>query len=281
MDIVDAHHHLWDRWRFVYSWLRQVPAIDRDFLLEDYESTIKGTAVTRSVHVQADVDEPFALQETNWILSLADAGGPLEAVVGWAPIDGGDALVEFLDKLGEHPRLKGFRRLFQGESDIRFATRPQVVAGVRALGERGYSFDVCIDHHQLPAVIEMARQTPGTHLVLDHIGKPAIADGELDPWREHLRELASLEHVCCKLSGMVTEANWTAWSIEDLRPYAETVLEAFGSERVMFGSDWPVATLAVDYRRWLDTVDELLCGVSDTERAALLGGTASRFYRLD
>lgn len=280
MDIVDAHHHLWDRGRFRYGWLRGVPAIDRDYLLQDYESATGRTGVAKSVHVQADVDEAYALQETNWILSMADGDGPIEAVVGWAPVESPEALTEFLDRQGHNPRLKGFRRLIQGETDAGFAARPEFVAGVRTLGARGFSFDVCVYHHQLPAVIELARRTPDTMLVLDHIGKPAIAKGLLDPWRAQVRELAGMDHVYCKLSGMATEADWQAWTIDDLRPYALTVLEAFGSGRVMFGSDWPVATLAVGYRDWLNVVERLIDGASAAERLALLRGTATRFYRL-
>lgn len=279
MELVDAHHHLWDRGRFRYRWLSQVPDLDRDCLLRDYEAAIAGTGVVSSVHVQADVDETFGLQETKWILSLADAGGPIRAVVGWVPVERPD-LAGFLDQLGEHPRLKGFRRLIQGEPDSGFAARPGFVAGVRTLGQRGYSFDVCVHHHQLPAVLELARRVEGTLLVLDHIGKPAIRDGVLEPWRSHIRQLAAMDHVYCKLSGMATEADWRAWSVADLRPYAETVLEAFGCDRVMFGSDWPVSTLAVGYARWLDTARELAAGATDAERRALFCGTASRFYRL-
>ncbi|HJP32730.1 MAG: amidohydrolase family protein [Candidatus Latescibacteria bacterium] len=279
-DIVDAHHHLWDRGRFRYSWLPQAPAIDHDYLLKDYESVTAGSGVVQSVHVQADVDEPWALQETNWLLSMADAPGPVTAVVGWAPVERASELETFLEKQGDNPRLKGFRRLIQGESDDGFAARDEFVSGVRQLGEAGFSFDLCIYHHQLPAVIELARQVPDTPLVLDHIGKPDIKAGLLDPWREQIRELATMDHVCCKLSGMATEADFGSWTLADLRPFAETVIEAFGYSRLMFGSDWPVATQAVDYQRWLDTVAELTSGASVGERDALMRGTATRFYRL-
>jgi L-fuconolactonase len=278
VDIVDAHHHLWDRGRFRYAWLADVPAIDRDVLLPEFESIIDGTGVVQSVHVQADVDEGYALQETNWLLSMADGAGPLEAVVGWAPVEREAELADFLEKQGDNPRLKGFRRLIQTE-DAGFAARDEVVAGVRHLGEAGFSFDLCLFHPQLPAAIELARQVE-TPLVLDHVGKPDIKAGLLDPWREQIRELASMEHVFCKLSGMVTEADHRAWTIDDLRPYADTVIEAFGFSRLMFGSDWPVSTLAVDYPGWLRTVEELTAGISAGERDALMRGTATRFYRL-
>lgn len=279
MEIVDAHHHLWDRGRFRYGWLPEVPALDRDFLLRDYESVIAGTGVVQSIHVQADADDEWALQETNWALSMADGTGPIAGVVGWAPVERPDELDAFLQRQGDNPALKGFRRLIQSE-DAEFAARREVVDGVRRLGASGYSFDLCLRHHQLPAAIELARQVPDTPLVLDHLGKPDIRAGQLDPWRQHVAELASMDHVCCKLSGMVTEADHESWQAQDLRPYADTVIEAFGFSRLMFGSDWPVATLAVDYAGWLDTVELLTQGASNGEIDALMRGTATRFYRL-
>jgi L-fuconolactonase len=279
-DIIDAHHHLWDRGRFRYSWLHQTPNIDRDYLLRDYESVIAGTGVVQSVHVQADVDEPWALQETNWLLSIADGVGPVTAVVGWAPVERAAELESFLEEQGEHPRLKGYRRLIQSEDDPDFAARDEFVQGVRRLGEGGLSFDLCVYHHQLPAVVKLARQTPDTMLVLDHIGKPDIRAGQLDPWRDHMRELAAMGNVYCKLSGMTTEADQNSWTIDDLRPYAEAVIDAFGFSRLMFGSDWPVSTQAVSYQQWVATVMELVSGASSGELDALLRGTATRFYRL-
>lgn len=279
-DIIDAHHHLWDRGRFRYSWLQQVPAIDRDYLLRDYQSVIAGTGVVQSVTVQADVDEPWALQETNWLLSMADGVGPVAAVVGWAPVERADELEAFLEDQGDHPRLKGFRRLIQGEDDPGFAAREEFVQGVRRLGKAGFSFDLCVTHQQLPPVVELARQASDTMLVLDHIGKPDIRAGGLDPWRQHVRELAEMDNVYCKLSGMTTAADSASWTIDMLRPYADAVIDAFGFSRLMFGSDWPVSTQAVDYQRWVTTVLDLVSGASSGELDALLRGTATRFYRL-
>lgn len=279
MEIIDAHHHLWDRGRFGYSWLAQVPGLDRDYLLSDYEDAIAGSGVTGSVHVQADVDEKFSIQETRWILSLADAGGTVAGVVAWAPVERPD-LEEYLDKLGTHPRLKGVRRLIQGESDPEFCARPEFIAGVRKLGERDLSFDICVYHHQLPAVLKLVRSAPETSFVLDHIGKPAIADGLGEPWKTHIHDLASFDNVTCKLSGLVTEADWGSWTAADLQPYRERVIEVFGFERLMFGSDWPVATLATEYGRWLDVVEESVKHASSGERRALFHDTAKRFYRL-
>jgi len=279
VEIIDAHHHLWDRGRFKYGWLKEYPAIDRDFLLRDYQEAIRDCGVVKSVHVQAGVDEQFGLQETRWILSMADMGGPVAGVVGWAPVERDD-LEDFLEKLGSHPRLKGIRRLIQGEPDPGFCARPEFVAGVRKLGARSLSFDLCIYHPQLPAAIELARQVPEVQFVLDHIGKPNIREGVLEPWKTHIRELAALENVVCKVSGVATEADWQQWTPQDLRPYLEHVIEVFGFDRLMFGSDWPVCTLAAGYRRWLEVVQEAVRQASAAEQRQLFWETAARFYRL-
>lgn len=279
MEIIDAHHHLWDRGRFNYQWLKQQPALDRDFILRDYEEVIRGTGVTRSVHVQAEVDPLFGIQESRWILSMADAAGPVAGVVGWAPIEQ-DGLGDFLQKLGTHPKLKGIRRLIQSEADPQFCARPQFVAGVRKLAPLKLSFDLCVYHPQLAAAIQLVRQVPEVNFVLDHIGKPAIKDKVQEPWKTQLRELAALPNVWCKVSGMVTEADWNTWQAEDLRPYLDQVIDCFGFGRLMFGSDWPVCTLAASYQRWLEVVQEAVRGASGAEQRQLFWDTAAAFYRL-
>lgn len=279
MEIIDAHHHLWDRGRFNYRWLKEMPALDRDFLLRDYEEAIKGTGVSRSVHIQAEVEPLFGIQETRWVLSMAEAAGPVAGVVAWAPVEQ-DSLDEYLEKLGTHPRLKGIRRLIQSEADLQFCARPQFVAGVRKLAPLGLSFDLCIYHPQLPAAIQLVRQAPEVNFVLDHLGKPAIKSKVQEPWKTQLRELASLSNVWCKVSGMVTEADWTNWRAEDLRPYLDQVIDCFGFDRLMFGSDWPVSTLAARYQQWLEVVQEAVKGASAAEQRQLFWDTARAFYRL-
>lgn len=279
MDIIDAHHHLWDCGRFGYRWLKQAPALNRDFILRDYLEVIKGTGVSRSVHVQAEVDPQYAIQETRWILSMAEAEGPIAGVVGWAPIET-PGLEAFLKALGSHPKLKGIRRLIQSEPDARFCARPEFVAGVRQLAPLGLSFDLCIYHPQLAAAIELVRQVPEVNFVLDHIGKPGIKDRLMDPWKAELRELSKLPNVWCKVSGMATEADVERWQGADLRPYLDHVVDCFGFSRLMWGSDWPVCTLATDYRRWLDWVREAVRDTSEADQRQLFGGTAAAFYRL-
>ncbi len=278
MDIIDAHHHLWDRSRFRYGWLASVPEIDADFLLLDYVESTRGTGVVKSVFVQADVDAEFALQETRWALSLAESDAAVDGVVAWAPVESDD-LLGYLEKLGSHKKLKGIRRLIQGEGDD-FCARPQFVEGMRTLAKAGYSFDLCVYHSQLSAAIDLVRSVPEMAFVLDHLGKPPIRTGDMAPWAAHIRELAALPNVQCKLSGMVTEADPKNWTPEQLRPYIHVALEAFGPERIQFGSDWPVSLLGISYGAWIDIVREAVTDLSSSEQEAFFYGNAARFYRL-
>jgi L-fuconolactonase len=173
------------------------------------------------------------------------------------------------------------RRLLQGERDPAFCLQPGFIRGVELLPDFGFSFDICVKHHQLPAVVELVRRCPGTRFVLDHVGKPDIAAGLLDPWRESIAALAALPNVDCKVSGMVTEADPAAWSAADLAPYVAHVLAAFGEDRVLFASDWPVVTLAATYRRWVETLDGLTAGLAEMARRKLWAENARRVYRLD
>ncbi len=278
MDIIDAHHHLWDRSRFRYGWLASVPEIDADFLLLDYVESTRGTGVVKSVFVQADVDAEFALQETRWALSLAESDAAVDGVVAWAPVESDD-LLGYLEKLGSHKKLKGIRRLIQGEGDD-FCARPQFIEGMRTLAKAGYSFDLCVYHSQLSAAIDLVRSVPEMAFVLDHLGKPPIRTGDMAPWAAHIRELAALPNVQCKLSGMVTEADPKNWTPEQLRPYIHVALEAFGPERIQFGSDWPVSLLGISYGAWIDIVREAVTDLSSSEQEAFFYGNAARFYRL-
>jgi L-fuconolactonase len=176
--------------------------------------------------------------------------------------------------------VRGVRHLIQGEADPGFCRRPEFIAGVRAAGERGLSFDICVKHHQLASVVDLVCECPGTQFVLDHAGKPDIRGQKLEPWRELITKLAWLPHVACKLSGLVTEADPAAWTIEDLRPYVDHLLARFGAHRLIFGSDWPVVKLASSYQHWLDTALTLLAPLDSEDRDAILSANAQRIYRL-
>jgi L-fuconolactonase len=233
------------------------------------------------VYVQVEVDPAYALLEAKWVVQRAREDPRLQAIVAWAPLEHGDRVRTFLGALASiDPRVKGVRRLIQGESDQEFAVRPGFVRGVRLLPEFGLTCDMGIVHTQLAATIELVRRCPETSFMLNHLGKPNVKAHQLDPWRAGLSALAALPNVMCKISGVVTEADLMDWTLEDIAPYVLHALNAFGGDRVVFGSDWPVVTLAASYTRWVATLDALTAHLSDSARRKLWAGNARRFYRL-
>lgn len=278
--IVDTHVHLWDIQRLRYPWLAGVPPLNKNHLTADYRRACGPVQVAKMVFVQCDCVPEQALAEAEWVSDLARTEPRLKGIVARASLELGDAVQPHLERLARLPLVKGVRRLIQGEADPEFSVRPDFVRGVQLLHAHGFSFDLCIKHPQLANTIKLVRQCPDVRFVLDHIGKPDIKAGQLDPWRAELRELARLENVWCKLSGMVTEADHAKWTPADLRPFIDHVMTCFGAGRVMFGSDWPVSTLATDYPRWVATVDEALRGCSAEELQQIYVRNAGAFYRV-
>ncbi len=279
MSRIDAHHHVWDLSARPHAWLEQraMEPVRRTFTLDDLAGPAAAVGVSRTVLVQVVADPA----ETREFLALA-AGSPLVAgVVGWIDLtapDAADALAELTALPGG---LVGVRHGVQSEPDPAWLNRPDVRRGLAAVAAAGLAYDLLTLPHQLPAAIDTVTALPELTFVLDHLSKPPIAAGELEPWRGRIRQLAERPNVSCKLSGLVTEADWTGWRVDDLRPYAEVVLEAFGPERVMFGSDWPVCLLAAEYGQVSRAADELCAGLSEAERAEVFAGTARRAYRLE
>jgi L-fuconolactonase len=283
--LVDAHHHVWDLDIRPQSWLDEPghEPIRRSFGTDDLRTAatrpIAGRRLERTVLVQcvASVDE------TREFLALADADPLVGAVVGWAELTS-PAIGDVLDALRAGPGgtyLRAVRHLVQGESDANWLQRPSVERGLRAVAERGLGYDLLIRDHQFPEAIRVAERLPGLPLVLDHAGKPPVAQGDLGDWERGVRRLAAHPQVRCKVSGLVTEADHEKWTVDDIRPVWEVLLAAFGPDRLMFGSDWPVCVLAGGWNRWAATVAELLAGCSAAETEAVLAGTATTFYGLD
>jgi L-fuconolactonase len=279
--IIDAHVHLWNPTRYPIPWLATEPSLDRPFELAEYREQTAGIDIEQFVYVEVDIAKEFSYLEVRQAERYAIDDPRLAGIVASAPLEYGDQVRPFLETLAEHgARVKGVRRLLQGESDPAFCLRPGFVRGVELLAEFGFSFDICVKHHQLASVVELVRRCPDTRFILDHVGKPNIAAGLLDPWREQILALAALPNVDCKVSGMVTEADPDSWSVADLEPYVAHVLAAFGEDRVLFASDWPVVTLAADYVRWVETLDRLTGDLSETARRKLWADNARRVYRL-
>jgi L-fuconolactonase len=282
--LVDAHHHLWDLSVRAQDWLDDPvnAAIRRTFTVDDLRTSatrsIAGRRLTTSVLVQC---LPSA-GETEELLALAGRQSLVGAVVGWADLTS-PAVGDVVDRLREGAGgdlLRSLRHLVQAESDPRWLQRPEVERGLATLVDRGLGYDVLIHAGQLPQAIGLAGRLPDLRLVLDHAGKPPIAAGDLAGWRRDLTALAAHPQVYCKVSGLITEADHARWTTADIRPVWDLLLRAFGPERLMFGSDWPVCVVAGGWNRWADTVGELVHELSPGEQHAVLAGTATTFYRL-
>lgn len=282
LPIVDAHIHLWDRPQFPRVWLDGLTALNRPFGLAEFREQAAGLPIAGMVFVETDVAPAYGLLEAQWAVSQADVDPRLCGVVATAPLDDGPQVRPYLDALAAlGPLVKGVRRNLQDERDPDFCQREDFVAGVQLLAIYGFSFDICIRHEQLPAVTALVRECPEVTFVLDHLGKPAIREGLLDPWRDQLAALATLPNVACKVSGLATEGDWNRWQPDDLAPYVAHALAMFGPSRVLFGGDWPVVTLASSYRRWVETLDALTTHLSVSDQRLLWSDNARRWYRLN
>ena len=278
--IVDTHLHLWDLTRLRYPWLSGVPKLNKNHLMEDYRRACEPVAVAKMVFVQCECDPAQFHDEVEWVAGVARDDPRITGMVAWAPLEKGTGAEGDVVRLASNRLVKGVRRIIQFEPDIEFCLRPDFVRGVQMLHGHGLSFDLCINHLQLANTIKLVRQCPDVSFVLDHIGKPNIKAGLLDPWRAELRELSRMANVWCKLSGLATEADHANWTPSALRPYIDHVVECFGFNRVMFGGDWPVSTQATDYPRWVATLDEALTGCSAEEVQKMYVRNAEAFYRV-
>lgn len=278
--IVDTHLHIWDPTKFRYSWLDGIDLLNKPYRLADYNNHTGPVDIGAMVFVQCEVDPEYSEQEAAWVAENAENDPRLKAMVAWAPLEKGAAVAEELSRLQKHKILRGIRRIIQFEEDLEFCLAPSFIDGVRTLRDFDLSFDICIDHRHMANIIAFAGKTDTVPMILDHIGKPGIADGMLEPWRSQMFELARMDHVVCKLSGVATEADHANWTVDQLRPYIETALEAFGFDRVAFGGDWPVAVQAIAYPRWVEIVDAVLAGESEENQRKVWRDTANRFYRL-
>ena len=279
--IIDAHLHLWDPGHFRMSWLDGNDRLKKAYGLAEYHQHTTGIPIEAMVYLQVEVETPYALLEAQWVVEQARQDARIRGIVPWAPLEYGERSRAFLAALQQtSPLIKGIRRIIQFEPDIAFCLRPDFVRGVQILPEYGFSFDICINHLQLANTLQLVRQCPGTSFILDHIAKPDIRAGLLDPWREQTQKLASFPNVVCKVSGLVTEADHARWEPDDLQPFLKHVLEVFGEDRVLFGGDWPVVTQASTYKRWVETLDALTAHLSPQAKRKLWVENARRFYRL-
>ena len=270
---LDAHQHFWHYDTAQYPWIPAGSLLHRSWLPADLATLQSPLGFAGSVAVQARQ----SVAESDWLLGLADADSRVKAVVGWVDLRSADVAHD-LERLARHPKFAGVRHVVQEEPDDSFMVRPEFVRGIAQLAALGLTYDILIFPKQLAAAIELVAKFPEQPFVLDHIAKPQIKAGKLSPWREQITALAASGNVMCKVSGLVTEADHGAWKAQDFRPYLDVVFEAFGVERIMWGSDWPVCLFAASYEQTLRLVEDYTDGFSDEEKAAVFGGNCARFY---
>jgi L-fuconolactonase len=277
---IDAHQHFWDlslSSTFDYQWLTapDKAAIHRSYLPEDLLPQIQAVGIERTIFVQTQ----HHLEENAWVLKLAEVNPFIAGVVGWVDLESEDCEQQVC-ALKEHAKFVGVRHITHDEDDDDFIVRAEILRGLRILEKYQVPFDLLFFVKHLRHAVTLAETLPDLPMVIDHLAKPEIAAGRMESWRDHFIAAAEFPNMHCKLSGMVTEADWQDWGVEDLRPYVELALECFGPERLMFGSDWPVCELAGRYEEIVATLRELLAALSVTEQAQIFGQTAENFYRL-
>lgn len=274
--VIDSHQHFWHYEPVKHAWIDDDMAVIRkDFMPSDLQIVYQNNGIDGCVAVQADQ----TLAETDFLLKLSSEYNFIKGVVGW--VDLRDAAIEAtLESYTQHKKLKGFRHVVQGEPDHNFLLRPQFMNGISLLEKYNFTYDILIFPHQLGATLEFVKQFPNQKFVIDHIAKPYIKDGFYDGWAVLMKEVSKFENVSCKLSGMVTEADYKLWRPEQIKPYMELVLEAFGPNRVMFGSDWPVCLVAGNYSQVKGLVTNFISALSSNEQAQIMGANAINFYNL-
>jgi predicted TIM-barrel fold metal-dependent hydrolase len=275
IEIVDTHLHLVYLDRFSYPWLADVPPLNRDFTLETYRPQAEAAGIAQAIHMEVDVAEADRMRETAFVTAL---GGPVVAAISSCRPESRDFPAQ-LERLASNAKVRGLRRILHTAPDD-LSQAPIFAENLKRLAARRLSFDICVLARQLPLALKIARACPEVQFILDHCGVPRVKERALDPWRANIEALAAEPNVACKVSGLVAyaDADWTA---DDLRPFVEHVIESFGWDRVVWGSDWPVCTLTADLGRWVAATRTLIAGESEDNQAKLLNGNARRIYRLN
>jgi L-fuconolactonase len=275
MPVIDAHQHFWQYHPVKHSWINDdMSVIRKDFYPAELQPILQQQQIDGCIAVQADQTEA----ETDWLISLADKVAFIKGVVGWVDLRA-DTIRERLAHYHQFPIVKGFRHILQGE-DPSFMLQPDFLRGIKALQEFGFSYDVLIYPKHLPAALALVKQFPEQLFVIDHLAKPDIKNGEITDWKKGMEAMALCPNVFCKVSGMVTEADWHHWQPTDLFPYLDIVTDAFGMQRLLYGSDWPVCLVAASYERMMAPVKEYYSNFSAAEQAALFGQNAAAFYHV-
>jgi L-fuconolactonase len=275
MNIIDTHQHFWKYDPVNYSWINEeMQVIRKDFLPGDLAVLVNEHKLQGTVAVQADQTEA----ETDWLLKLAANNDFIQGVVGWIDLRS-DNIEERLRHYAQYKKLKGFRHILQGEEPS-FMLQESFLNGIGKLQQFGFTYDILIMPKHLDASLELVQRFPEQKFVIDHVAKPYIKEGKIDEWKEGMEKLAAYQHVFCKISGMVTEADWKNWTAEQLKPYLDVVVNSFGIDRIMFGSDWPVCLVASSYSKWLQTIKDYFASYSPEEQEKVFSSNAVTFYNL-
>ncbi|MEA5461741.1 amidohydrolase family protein [Arcicella sp. LKC2W] len=273
---IDSHQHFWKYNAQTQDWINEeMSVIQRDFLPADLEPILKQNNIEGCVAVQADQSEV----ETDFLLALAEKNNFIKGVVGWVDLLADD-VYERLEHYSEFGIIKGFRHIVQGESDSEFMLRPKFKNGITELGVYDFTYDILIYHFQLEQALNLVKLFPDQKFVVDHIAKPDIKSGEYAAWQTNIKKLALHQNVYCKISGMVTEGEWKDWKTSDFKIYLDTVVKAFGTDRLMYGSDWPVCLVAGTYEQQLNIVQEYFSSFTTLEKKKIMGANAVKFYQL-
>jgi L-fuconolactonase len=279
LKVVDTHAHFWDVKTLRYPWIEPGSIFDRTFSLQDYQRAAADIAVTRMIFVECDAHASCCLREARWVQGLAAIDPRIQGIVARVPLAGNPGVAADLDALMALPLLKGIRDNIQNNPPG-FATQSAFVQGVKAVAGRGLHFELCLKHWQLGETLDLVRQCPEARFVLDHCAKPDIRGGDREPWAAQIRALAALPNVDCKISGLVTEADWEQWRPDEILWYARHAADTFGPSRVMFGSDWPVNEAAGGYLRWYRVAEALAASWSAADQESFFFRNAERVYRL-
>jgi L-fuconolactonase len=276
--IVDSHFHIWNKDKLRYPWLDNRGVLNQNYLIEDYNRACGGYQIEKMVYVE--VTSTDYRKEVQWVCSVAKEDPRLQAVVSWAPLDKGDAATAQLDELARNPLVRGIRRMIQKEPDIEFCLRPDFIKGVNLLSRYGLIYDMGVLPFQLENVIKFVRQCPNIPFVIEHIAQPDIKGGMFEPWAELIKEISRMPNVHCKMSGLITKADWERWKKEDLKPYVDHVMACFGLDRIMYGSDWPPINQVTTIPIWIETLDWALGEISVDQRRKIFHDNAVKFYGL-
>ena len=278
LDIIDTHQHLWDTSNLSYPWLDDFDALGKRYLIEDYRRACAGVNVVRSIHVEADVAPAHIVEEVKWLAQIVQSDSMIGAIVASAPLESSH-VEEILKQLVEYELVVAIRRMAWHHPDNQFYRSPELIKGVQLLEKFNLSFDLCANHRQLPAAIDLVTATPNVRHAINHCGGPDIKGKQFQPWADRMSELASFDNVHCKVSGIVTTANEN-WTQTELKPYIDHLVATFGYDRLMFGSDWPVCTLAAEYQQWVEALLWAIQDATDGDKQKLFHDNAKQFYKI-